>query len=110
MDDVERMVSRVLTAGIALSVALMAMGLVLGALAGDGVSRGVVALADLPRGLAALDPAAYLSVGLIALIATPFVRVAGSIVAFARERDYRYVLITAIVLAVMCVSVVVGKA
>lgn len=110
MDDVERMVSRVLTAGIALSVVLMAIGLVLGVLAGDGVSRGVVALADLPRELAALDPAAYLSAGLIALIATPFVRVAGSIVAFARERDYRYVLVTAIVLAVMCVSVVVGKA
>jgi uncharacterized membrane protein len=44
------------------------------------------------------------------LIATPFVRVAGSIVAFAREHDRRYVLITSVVLAVMCLSVVLGKA
>ena len=38
----------------------------------------MVPLADLPALLAALDPAAYLSLGLIVLIATPFVRVAGS--------------------------------
>ena len=63
-----------------------------------------------PSLLVALDPAAYLSLGLIVLIATPFVRVAGSIVAFARERDRRYVLVTAVVLAVMCLSVVLGKA
>ncbi len=110
MDDVERMVSRVLTAGIALSVVLMAVGLVLGALSGDGMSRGVIPLRDLPRGLAAFEPAAYLSLGLIALIATPFVRVAGSIFAFARQRDYRYVLVTATVLAIMCLSVALGKA
>ena len=61
------------------------------------------------RCCASSDPAAYLSLGLIVLIATPFVRVAGSIVAFARERDRRYVLVTAVVLAVMCLSVVLGK-
>jgi uncharacterized membrane protein len=37
-------------------------------------------------GLAALDPAAWLSAGLLVLVATPFVRVGGSIVAFAVER------------------------
>ena len=36
-------------------------------------------------------------------------RVAGSLVAFARERDRRYVLVTAVVLAVMCLGVVLGK-
>jgi uncharacterized membrane protein len=70
----------------------------------------VVPLGDLPSLLLDLDPAAYLSLGIIVLIATPFVRVAGSIVAFARERDRRYVAITAVVLAVMCLSLVVGKA
>ncbi len=70
----------------------------------------MVPLADLPARLAALDPAAYLSLGSIVLIATPFVRVAGSIVVFVRQRDRRYVLITAVVLAVMCLSVLLGKA
>ena len=109
MDAVERMVSRVLVIGISLSVALMAIGLVLGALAGEGIPGSVTAVGDLGHGLVTLDPGAYLSLGLITLIATPFVRVGGSIVAFAREHDRRYVAITAIVFTVMCLSVVVGR-
>jgi uncharacterized membrane protein len=109
MDPIERMVNRVLTAGIVLTVALLAAGLVLSIAEGQGLPSHVVPLADLPSLLPALDPAAYLSLGLIVLIATPFVRVAGSIVAFACERDRRYVLVTAAVLAVMCVSFLLGK-
>ena len=110
MDPIERVVNRVLTAGIVLTVVLLAAGLVLSIAEGQGLPSHVVPLADLASLLPALDPAAYLSLGLIVLIATPFVRVAGSIVAFARQRDRRYVLITAVVLAVMCLSVVLGKA
>jgi uncharacterized membrane protein len=110
MDAVERTVSRVLIVGIAVSVVLMAIGIVLSALDSVGMPRGVTPLAQLPAGLAALEPGAYLSLGLITLIATPFVRVGGSIIAFAREHDRRYVLITAVVFTVMCLSVLVGRA
>ena len=110
MEPIERMVSRILKAGIAIAVAFMAVGLVLSLFDQEGLPSHVVPLADLPALLGRLDPAAYLSLGLIVLIATPFVRVAGSIITFARERDLRYVLITAAVLAVMCLSVVLGKA
>lgn len=109
MDPVERTIHLVLLAGIAVSVALMVAGLALGLLKGDGIPRGVVSLADLPGAVRALSPAAFLSLGLIVLIATPFVRVAGSLVAFARERDRRYVVVTAVVLAVMCASVLLGR-
>jgi uncharacterized membrane protein len=109
MDPVERTIHLVLLAGIAVSVALMVTGLVLGLLKGGGMPRGVVPLADLPRAAHTLSPAAFLSVGLIVLIATPFVRVAGSLVAFVREGDRRYVVITAVVLAVMCLSVLLGR-
>jgi uncharacterized membrane protein len=110
MEPIELMVSRVLKAGIAIAVALMAAGLVLSVFDKEGMPSHVVPLADLPALLGHLDPAAYLSLGLIVLIATPFVRVAGSIIVFARERDLRFVLITAVVLAVMCLSVALGKA
>jgi len=110
MDPVERVIRSVLLCGIALSVALMAAGLVLGVARGAGLPRGVVPLAELPRALAALRPAAYLSLGLIVLIGTPFVRVAGSLVVFVRERDRRFVLVTTIVLLVMCLGVVLGRA
>jgi uncharacterized membrane protein len=110
MDPVERTVSRVLIVGITLSVALMAIGIVLGAAGGDGLPSGVVPLADMPSLLLDLDAGAYLSLGLIVLIATPFVRVAGSLVAFALQGDRRYVAVTAVVLTVMCLSVLLGKA
>jgi uncharacterized membrane protein len=110
MDAVERMVNVVLTAGIVVTIVLLAAGLVLSVAEGQGLPTQMVPLADLPSLLLAFDPAAYLSLGLIVLIATPFVRVAGSIVAFARAGDRRYVLITAVVLAVMCASVLIGKA
>jgi uncharacterized membrane protein len=109
MDPIERTVNRVLVVGVTVSVALMAAGLILGAVDEQGMPSGVVPLVELPSLVGALDPAAFLSLGLIVLIATPFVRVAGSIVAFALEHDRRYVLVTAVVLVVMCLSVVLGK-
>lgn len=110
MDAVEHTVSRVLIVGMALSVALMAAGLALGIVDGEPIPQGVVGFARLPHALVTFDPGAYLSLGLIVLILTPFVRVGGSIVAFAREHDRRYVLITSVVFAVMCLSVLVGRA
>ena len=109
LEPVERVIRHILLGGIAVSVALMAAGLILGVSRGAGLPRGVVPLADLPRALAALQPAAYLSLGLIVLIGTPFVRVAGSLVLFVKERDGRYVLVTATVLFVMCLGVVLGR-
>jgi uncharacterized membrane protein len=109
MEPIERMVSRVLRSGIVIAVALMAVGLALSVVDQEGMPSHVVPLADIPPLLGELDPAAYLSLGLIVLIATPFVRVLGSVVAFARERDGRYALITAVVFAVMCLSVALGR-
>ena len=108
MDPLERTVQRVLQVGVALSFTLMVAGIVLALVRGEPLAVHVTPLGDLAAGLAALDPAAYVSVGLIVLIATPFVRVAGSLVAFLWLRDRRYALVTAAVLAVMCVSVLVG--
>lgn len=110
MDPVERTIRTILLAGIAVSVALMAVGLVLGVAHGTMLPRAMVPLSALPAALAHLDPAAYVSLGLIVLVATPFVRVVGSLVAFAVERDRAYVLITATVLVVMCVGVLLGRA
>jgi uncharacterized membrane protein len=109
MDPIERMVSRVLGVGIAVAVAFMLAGVVLGAARRASLPEHVLGVADIARGLVRLDAAAYLSVGLLVLIATPFVRVIGSMVAFALQRDRRYVLITAAVLVVMSIGVVLGR-
>jgi uncharacterized membrane protein len=109
MDPIERLVSRVLAIGIGASVVLMLAGLVLSLVSAEGFPDQVVSLGGLLPGLREADPEAYLSLGLLVLVATPFVRVAGSMVAFALERDRRYVLVTAVVLAVMCLGVVLGR-
>jgi uncharacterized membrane protein len=110
MDPIERMVSRVLGVGIITAVAFLLAGVVLGLARGGGLPDHVVAVPDIPRGLRELDAAAYLTMGLLVLVVTPFVRVIGSIIAFALEGDRRYVLLTAAVLVVMCLGVLLGRA
>jgi uncharacterized membrane protein len=110
MNAVERTVRRILWIGLAVSIALMAVGVALGLLREAHLPSGVVPMGKLAAGLAKPDAAAYLSLGLVVLIGTPFVRVAGSLLTFAHQRDRRYVLVTGVVLAVMCLSVVLGKA
>jgi uncharacterized membrane protein len=49
----------------------------------------------------ALDPHGLIQLGLLCLIATPVARVAFSVVAFFIERDWLYVIVTLIVLALL---------
>jgi uncharacterized membrane protein len=51
-------------------------------------------------------PEAVIELGLLLLIATPVARVALALVAFALERDHAYVVITAMVLAVLIYSLI----
>ena len=52
----------------------------------------------------ALDPSAIIQLGILILIATPVARVAFSVFAFAEERDWMYVIVTLIVLALLLFS------
>jgi uncharacterized membrane protein len=67
-------------------------------------------LSDVINGLLAFKPYAIITAGLLVLIATPIMRVAVSIIAFAREHDWLYVSITAFVLAVLLLSLAIGEA
>lgn len=49
-------------------------------------------------------PLAIIQLGMLMLIATPIARVIFSVIAFLAERDYLYVVISAIVLAVLAYS------
>lgn len=67
-------------------------------------------LNDVATGVIALKPYALISLGLIVLIAIPVMRVAVSVIAFALERDWLYVLITAFVFAMLLLSFAIGEA
>lgn len=60
------------------------------------------------RGALALRARSIIQLGILLLIATPIARVAASLVGFALERDRTYVVVTAIVLAVLLLSLIAG--
>lgn len=62
------------------------------------------------QALLSFDARAIIQAGVIILIATPILRVALSIFAFAMEQDYLYVLITAIVLIIISIGMFGGLA
>ena len=61
-------------------------------------------LGAIVQGALALDPRDIIQFGLLLLIATPVARVVFSAIAFAIERDYLYVAVTLIVLAILLYS------
>lgn len=66
--------------------------------------RGTVAAAITGEGRAIIQ------IGLLLLIATPVARVAFALIGFARERDWRFVGITALVLGLLCFSLFLARA
>ncbi len=110
-------VSSVLRIGVALSAAVILFGLALLVLRGGlDPSAGIDAprafphtLGDVIAGVAGLEPLAVISLGLLLMILTPVTRVATSILAFAAERDWRYVAISALVLAVLIAGFLLGR-
>jgi len=62
------------------------------------------------NGALALKPAAIVSLGLMLLILTPVFRVTASIVLFLLERDWVFTVITSVVLLILLVGLIFGKA
>jgi uncharacterized membrane protein len=110
MPPINRLVHRVLMIGLTISATLLVTGLVVwGARGGAALPRSVTGPAQAVRDVGRLRPVGFFSLGLLALILTPFARVAGTIVIFLREHDRRYAVITATVLAIMIASIFLGR-
>ncbi len=117
-ERVEQMVGNLLRAGVLIAAAVTIAGGIAfmihhGALVPDhSVFRGqpemLSTLTGVISGALALQPAAIVQLGIVLLIATPVARVLLTLVAFAVQRDWMYVLISAIVLALLGYSLIVG--
>ncbi len=114
-ERLERGMSIVLVVGVVISALLVAAGFGASFVVGwNGALLGSAPAATdmtdfsglLPR-LGVLQPLAVTQLGLLVLIGTPVLRVAVSIAGFAAERDWFYVAVTAIVLALLLLSLVV---
>ncbi len=95
--------------GMVLSLALMLFGLVLGIITG-AEEASVVPLEMIPSHLLDLDPAAFLTLGIVLLIATPLARVFGSLCVFIKERDRKFILVSLAVLLSVAFAVLLGTA
>lgn len=103
-------VARILLYGTYLSVLLIAIGVVLMLAAGispldDAPPLDVSAI---PADIVALDPAGFLWLGLLAVIATPSARVIASLVVYARGRDWQMVAVSVGIITVIATSVLLA--
>ena len=120
--DIELLISTTLRIGVMLSVAVMLLGLVVTFIHHPDYFHSRPALGELTNsreifanttsavlgGVREMRGQSIAMLGILLLILTPVVRVAISVVLFATNRDRRYVLITAVVLALLLTSLTSG--
>jgi len=105
--DLDTQIARLLTAGTYVSIGLLAIG-VLGMLAaGQSPFAGGPSFAPgrLIPDLVALRPEGFLWLGLIAVISTPSLRVAASLIGYLRSGERAMAVISALILGIIFLSV-----
>lgn len=109
-DPLERSIARLLTAGTYASVAVLAVGTAM------MLASGVQPLGGGPRfdlghigdDLVHFRPAGFLWLGLVAVVATPAIRVVASVVGYLRGGERLMALIAVLILAVIALSVMLA--
>jgi uncharacterized membrane protein len=105
----EALIGRLLVVGTWLAMSLIAVGVVLMLAAGvDPLDHGAVPPFDLgaiPAALVALQPEGFLWAGIVVVIALPIGRVVVAGLGFVAARDWRFAVISALVLLVVLISI-----
>jgi len=107
--DLNEVVHGVLILGLLISTALMIAGVGLDLFAQRELPTSVPDIGNVINRVLVLRPSGFLALGLLVLIATPILRVIGSIGAFVYARDWRFAGVTTLVLVVLLVSLVLGR-
>ena len=106
-----RRVGQIMRVGIVGAATFWIIGIVLYGLSGmsvDFTSGTPLPIGNFLDELAALNPLAYMLVGFIFLAAAPITRVLVSVFHFERARDWDYVVLTSLVLALLVLTIVIG--
>ncbi|HEY0009540.1 MAG TPA: DUF1634 domain-containing protein [Tepidisphaeraceae bacterium] len=118
--EIEDWISRLLRVGVSISLVIVVLGTIVillqtGASTAADLQARLSPSASFPHtpaqvwaGLRAGDGPAIVVLGLMVLLATPFLRVAMSAIAFAAAKDWAYVWITLTVLALLAASLLIG--
>jgi uncharacterized membrane protein len=103
-----KVVQIMIVAGLALSTAAMSTGLALCLVSKTPLPTETLPLGRILAGIGNLSPPAFLSLGLLLLIGTPVLSVLGTVIMFACTREWRYVLLSLLVLAILSVGIAAG--
>ncbi len=110
---INKVVSVILASGMYTTIGLYLIGLILLFARGDTIplisGQYFHSIHGFVSSLVSLHPRAFLYLGTVSLILTPVSRVLISIFAFWREKDSRFVIVTAIVFLVIVASIIVGS-
>ena len=107
-DKARSAIAAILRYGSLISTLVMALGLVLILLGGPvsfGSGAQLVSFRTLFPRVIRLDAAGIAELGILLLLVTPILRIIVAGIAFGLEREYKYVLISLGVLAVVCGSI-----
>ena len=106
----ERPISRLLLAGTFIAIGIIAIGVVLMAVNGRSPLDAAPALdiGRLPADLARLQPAAFLWLGLLVMLATPSARVIASLIGYLRAGERGMALVAVAILTVIAIGVITG--
>ena len=109
----ELVISHVLRSGVIVSAAVILLGVLWFylqmAFTGHAALGFPHTFGGIIRRLFHGEPLALVALGLLILLLTPILRVAISIVVFALERDWRYTVITVLVLVILLISLLLGR-
>jgi uncharacterized membrane protein len=106
--ELNRVIHRMLILGLILSATVLLAGLVLKTIAPQPVPSKALSVQQVLVGLRTGSPASFFSLGILLLIATPVLRVVGSLFEFVATRDWRYAFVTSLVLLILALSAFVG--
>ena len=103
MGHAERILAGLLRYGALVASAWMAAGVLLSLFQGGRVValRPTLHASEIGSHLVTLDPVAFIVVGVLLLLLLPVLRVAITVVIFASNKDYRFMVIAGIVLLII---------
>lgn len=105
---IDRWVHLVLRCGMVISLSVLLVGLFMYALDPSGAWNVTLSLEEVLSGLAAGEPIAVISLGILLLIATPFSRVLTAMGVFVVDREPRFIAVAALVITVIAAAVLLG--
>jgi uncharacterized membrane protein len=103
-----KVVHIMLVLGLASSTVAMGAGLILSLVLKTPLPSEALPLGQVIQAVKKPLPSGFLSLGLLLLVATPILRVFGTLIMFICTREWRYVLVTLLVLIILSLGITAG--